>query len=98
MKQFLEDHWGILLFMIIVVGLSIGTIVPFYPTVPKQLQENVGKRNPTLSNDEIIAEVKKCEAAGLKGLARFWVQGKDGGTDGIADIICLPVEQYEKYK
>lgn len=46
---------------------------------------------PTPSNDEVIAQTKKCRAAGMVPRAVFY-----GGTGGFAGIQCRPTKKEEE--
>jgi hypothetical protein len=54
----------------------------------KDTAEQSRAREPVLSNEQVIEEVRKCEASGLKAQVRLWTSGY-----GVGDVICFPKYQ-----
>jgi hypothetical protein len=89
--------FGVFAGIAIIVFALVVVIIPPKPEVQQTPQKVERVREKTMSNDEIIAEVKKCESAGMKGFVRWWVSDpKTGATDGVAEVVCLPKEECSK--
>jgi hypothetical protein len=97
MVEFLREYKiPLIVFFVVVVITAIGTTTISILSYPKPVSAPVSSRNPTMTNDEIIAEAKKCEGAGMKAYVRWWASNVNGSSDGVAEVVCLPKDQQKE--
>lgn len=81
--------------IVVVMIISIAVLMPGPKQVAKNQQEVLAQQEAKnvvvgkiLTNEEVIAENKKCHDAGMKAQVRLW-----SDHSGVADVICYPQEQ-----